>query len=238
MKKVQKPQVMHLLAADESGFAVPENAPRANEPVLDPLFRQLLSLKESIKNQESIALLMRMYKTMIPVISQQTKSDIYLLSSLDDTELTAAMLEQVIRFKEVPISTEARLRLEGAKRFQQLIEEAGGTYDIQQVCEILNVGPDTVRKRVKKRQLIAISKGDHYVYPVWQFTNNKVLNGLQDVLNVLVDDDATSQCVFMLTPLDNIEVALTPVDLLKRNKTEDKEIVLAAASQHGVHGAK
>jgi hypothetical protein len=90
--------------------------------------------------------------------------------------------------------------LKGQAAFQQQVEAVGGTYTCQQVADLLDIKPDTVRKRRSKGHLIAILKGDHYVFPAFQFDQTGVVEHLPELLDILQADSPIDAVQFFLIP--------------------------------------
>ena len=131
-----------------------------------------------------------------------------------------------------------RLRQLGRERFDALIESGGGTYDMDTACEILGIDREAVLQLIQESRLIALPGNDDLVFPVWQFQDEGLLPELEKVLQVLPDRDAVTQCLFMLMPLLNHEIGQSPIELLKNSSVTNMELILRAAVQYGMQGAK
>lgn len=97
--------------------------------------------------------------------------------------------------------------------FRQQIEAAGGNYTSQQVADLLGIKPDAVRKRRAKGQLIAISQGDHHVYPTFQFDQSGVVEHLPGLLDIPQAESPVDAVQFFLTPDEDL--GDTPINALK-----------------------
>jgi len=150
--------------------------------------------------------------------------------------------EVLLRILEAPESLElllrddplAAARLRGLKAKQELLEAHGGCIRVEQVAEILGISRQAVDKRRRTGKLIGLPKGQHaYVYPIWQFKDQSVIEGLETVLGQLQDYDPWMQVVFMLEP--NLRLnSKTPLEGLHSNQIDQ---VLAIARIFGEHGA-
>jgi hypothetical protein len=79
-----------------------------------------------------------------------------------------------------------RAMLRGLETSQRLRERAEPTLGTSEVAKLLNVSPDTIRQNVKRRQLLALSKGSQdRVFPSFQFIEHQVLPGFSDALVAL-----------------------------------------------------
>jgi hypothetical protein len=79
-----------------------------------------------------------------------------------------------------------RAMLRGLETSQRLRERAEPTMGTSEVAKLLNVSPETIRQNVKRRQLLALSKGSQdRVFPSFQFREHQVLPGFADALAAL-----------------------------------------------------
>jgi hypothetical protein len=128
----------------------------------------------------------------------------------------------------------ASARLRGLKAKQQLVEANGGCIKTEAVAEILGISRQAVDKRRSAGKLIGLSRGKHaYLYPIWQFKERSLIEGLEQILVELQDYDPWMQVVFMLEPSLRLE-GKTPLEALN-SKQLDR--VLSAARAFGEHGA-
>ena len=92
---------------------------------------------------------------------------------------------------------EARLR--GLARIAQLRKEAEPCLETGQVCELLGVTRETVRKKVDRKQLLALPKGGDRVFPAFQFKEGDIVAGLDAVLGAINTDSPFVALSFLLS---------------------------------------
>jgi hypothetical protein len=119
-----------------------------------------------------------------------------------------------------------------AKHLVALFSMEGGPIGVEEVSERLGISRAAVDKRRHAGTLIGISdRGRAILYPSWQFTDQGLLAGLQDVLRVLDVQDPWMRMQFFLT--DDPDLGATPLDMLRRGRQSD---VVAAAKRYGHQG--
>jgi hypothetical protein len=127
----------------------------------------------------------------------------------------------------------AGARLRGLVARQDLLAREGGALGVQEVAKLLQLSRQAVHKRHRAGRLLAIDCGRHgYLYPAWQFVPGGVLQGLEEVLQTLVDHDPWMQLAFFVSENAALESG-TPLDALRRN---DLPLVLRAARLYGEQG--
>ena len=92
---------------------------------------------------------------------------------------------------------EARLR--GLARIAQLRRAAEPVLETGQVCVLLGVSRETIRKKVDRKQLLALPKGGDRVFPAFQFKEGDVVPGLAEVLAALHTDSPFVALSFFLS---------------------------------------
>lgn len=98
--------------------------------------------------------------------------------------------------------TEKRLhdaRLRGLARVAELRKAAEPVLETGEVCALLGVSRETIRKKVDRKQLLALPKGGDRVFPAFQFKDGDVLAGLADVLAALDTDSPFVALSFLLS---------------------------------------
>ncbi len=125
---------------------------------------------------------------------------------------------------------EARLR--GLARVAELRKMAEPCLETGAVCDLLGVSRETIRKKLERKQLLALPKGSgDRVFPVFQFQGGKVLPGVDQVLEVLDTDPFVALSFFLSrSPFFGNKSA---ADALKAGMIE--EVVTEAGSylEHG-----
>ena len=89
--------------------------------------------------------------------------------------------------------------LRGLKRMTELRKAAEPVLETGAVCEFLGLSRETIRKKVDRRQLLALPKGGDRVFPAFQFQDGDVLPGLAEVLNALASDSPFVALSFLLS---------------------------------------
>jgi hypothetical protein len=126
---------------------------------------------------------------------------------------------------------EARLR--GLVRVAELRKMAEPCLETGAVCALLGVSRETIRKKLERKQLLALPKGsEDRVFPAFQFLGGAVLHGLREVLEAL-DTDPFVALSFFLTR-NPFFGNMTAVDALKAGKIEE---VVAEAGSYLEHGS-
>ena len=67
----------------------------------------------------------------------------------------------------------------------QLRKQAEPVLETGEVCKLLGISRETIRKKVDRKQLLAIPKGGDRVFPAFQFKDGDVLPGIAEVLTAL-----------------------------------------------------
>ncbi len=103
-----------------------------------------------------------------------------------------ALLTGIAFRQEFPVTAKADNRLanamaRGISARQKLIEAEGGSVSAEEAARELGISKTAILKRYQKGQILAWreEKQNGVRFPVWQFDNHKVLDGLEDVLNAL-----------------------------------------------------
>jgi hypothetical protein len=133
-------------------------------------------------------------------------------------------------------ATEKKLRAarkRGLKLSTTLLRAAEPTLDSREVCKLLGVTRETIRQKVKRRQLLTLPKGGDRVFPAFQFKEGAVLNGFQEVLDALNTDSVFTTLSFLLSQNPDHE-NMTAIEMLRAGEFEP---VLAEARVFLKHGA-
>ena len=90
-------------------------------------------------------------------------------------------------------------QLRGLERMTELRKAAEPVLETGAVCELLSLSRETIRKKVDRRQLLALPKGGDRVFPAFQFQDGDVLPGFAEVLNALANDSPFVALSFLLS---------------------------------------
>ncbi len=125
---------------------------------------------------------------------------------------------------------EARLR--GLARMVELRKLAEPCLETGKVCELLGVTRETVRKKVDRRQLLALPKGGDRVFPAFQFQEGDVVAGFSEVLEALDTESPFVALSFLLSRSPDFGNK-TAIEALQAGNIE--EVVLEARGflKHG-----
>jgi hypothetical protein len=135
-----------------------------------------------------------------------------------------------------PDPTEQKLheaRLRGLKRIVELRKAAEPTLATGEVCDLLGVTRETIRKKVDRHQLLALPKGGDRVFPAFQFQEGAVLRGIPEVLEALDTDSAFTILSFLLSHNPDFDNK-TAIELLEAGEIEP---VITEARGFLTHGA-
>lgn len=203
----------------------------ALDPVEDSALQQLQQvfarLDSSREQQALLARFLRITENLI-LNAAPTLSLTREMKAADDLSFMIKVLSATLA--QYPLASKRDLlRLKGQMAFREQLEAAGGTYSSQQVAELLGIKPDAIRKRRTKGQLIAITVGEHHVYPTFQFDEKGVVERLPDILAILQAESPVDTVQFFLIPEDALDD--TPISALKHGRNID--IVFRLARQFG-----
>lgn len=132
-------------------------------------------------------------------------------------------------------ATEKKLneaRLCGLTRMAGLRKEAEPCLETGQVCELLGVSRETIRKKVDRQQLLALPKGGDRVFPAFQFKDGNIVPGLGEVLAALDTDSAFVALSFLLSKSPHFSNR-TAMEALQAGEAEDVILEARSLFQHG-----
>ncbi len=185
---------------------------------------------EEFKNPADAALMAR--------INRYFHNAILTLPNPDKARALAApddfwTLLETLALAPIEESPELKVRLRGVLARRELLEQDGGVLNPSTVAEILGISRQAVGQRRIANKLLGVEASRGYVYPAWQFEDNKLIGGFTEILDLLSDDDPWTQLIFFLSEDDAIN-GKRPIDVLRGG---DFEQVRRAARMHGEHGA-
>lgn len=123
-------------------------------------------------------------------------------------------------------------RIAALEAEDDLIRRAGGLKDAKWVATYLGISPKSVAAKARRRELLAITRGDRNLYPAFQFQDGRVVGGLRDILLALPLTNGWSRLSFLLTPDPGLDDR-TPLDAISSNR----DAVLALAAGADTQGA-
>jgi nucleoid DNA-binding protein len=171
-------------------------------------------------------LLVRKRAAREPVQIKRTKG---ILRDLKVIEPKAA--PEVVAYEP---SARAVALLRGKRIAEEDLKASGGSFDLQNVQNLLGISRQAIEKKVRDNALLAVP-GPHgrRRYPVVQFTSSGILPGLDDVLKNLPSTDGWFRLNFLVNEDDRLG-GHRPIDLLKEGNVAR---VTMAAKAVGVQGA-
>lgn len=163
--------------------------------------------------------------------------------TLDDDSLMQLLcsiqIEQKTRASNHEVRKEHRRR-ENLEAFYRSLHEFGGTLKINDVANILGITCQAVHVRVKKNQLIAFKQNADYIFPVFQFTDNGLMPGFEEIMSAF---DANTHPLLRLgvlkAPIQLGEgVSKTPIQIMQDGaKPDELELAIRSARLCGNHAA-
>jgi excisionase family DNA binding protein len=143
--------------------------------------------------------------------------------AIEEIGISADMVERKLH--------EARLR--GLDRMAKLRKAAEPVLETGEVCALLGVSRETIRKKVDRKQLLALPKGGDRLFPAFQFRDGDVLQGIAEVLAALDTDSPFVALSFLLSKYPDFD-GKSACELLQAG---DLEPVLTEARGFLSHGA-
>lgn len=147
------------------------------------------------------------------------------LSALTDAELLQKLAVRVAVAGALSTRETRRIarRATAKIEFFDWLKEFGGVMKTLDVTKILGMTRQSVNNHVKKGMLIALKENTDYLYPAFQFAEDKKLPHLEEVLSLLKNVSAEAQCTFFLNPIAFADGRLElPYVILKNGASEQQ----------------
>ncbi|KYF66317.1 hypothetical protein [Sorangium cellulosum] len=166
-------------------------------------------------------------------LDQSELGEVVASPSNADALLTAlAQPSAVGLFSAADPLTPARLR--GLQARDALLAAEGGTLTAEDVGEVLHLSPDAIEARRAAGRLLAVDVGRRgHLYPAWQFADEGVLPGFEEILALLAEHPPLAKMRFFLSGNHRLD-GERPLDRVRRG---DLDAVRRAARTFGEHGA-
>lgn len=129
----------------------------------------------------------------------------------------------------------AVLKQRGSDAFSKQLSEAGGTYSIDEVSQLLSIPKSEVKEQTDS-ELLGIELQGQIVYPCWQFDGNSTVDSFIELMAMLNTDSPVAIVQFFLTI--NEELKKSPIDVLKGGDTKEIARVKLLAKQFYQQGAR
>jgi hypothetical protein len=117
----------------------------------------------------------------------------------------------------------------------ELLQRAGGAFNVAQVAELLGITRQAVDKRRREGKLLAVPRGSDFRYPAAQFADGEAVAGLREVLAAIGLRGRWGILNFLTAADDELDGA-TPLEWL-RHHPDQLQPVLRLARAQGEHGA-
>jgi hypothetical protein len=195
---------------------------------------QLLHESRGPAQTAMLTRVLRALTEAMPHITEQEAGDLaveesnygVLLCLLEQPEVLAALRAQ---------DHLAAARVRGLHARDALLAQEGGAIGAEEAATLLGISRQAVDNRRRAGRLLALTLGRRdYRYPLWQFTDDGVLPGLEEVLRDLAHVTPWMQAAFLLNGNYRLRHAERPLDALRRG---DLQEVREVAQMYGVHGA-
>ena len=139
---------------------------------------------------------------------------------------------------KLPVSNQEAMErafARGVVARKEMEGEEGGSYSEDEAARLLDITPQSVEGRRKARRMIAWqNESGNWRFPVWQFSANGMLPGVETCLKELdLGEDGWGFMIFFLSPRYTLE-GKRPLDLLRERRFKP---AIAAARRHDRQGA-
>jgi len=129
----------------------------------------------------------------------------------------------------------AALKQRGAEAFSKQLSEAGGTYSIDEVSQLLGIPKNKIKVKTGS-DLLGIQLPGEVVYPCWQFDGDSILDNFTEIMSMLNTDSPVSIVQFFLTTDEDLKNK--PIDVLKGGDINELARVKLLAKQFYIQGAR
>lgn len=200
----------------------------------EPLKQSLLLLLDETASSTAQGKFLQKVLAAVLAVSKEVKIPV-LLDEKEGIEAIVEAFTQPEALKALaPNDPLAAARLKGVQVKRELLYGDGQPLTSEEVAQLLQITRQAVDKRRSKGQILGVSLGRRgYLYPIWQFQQEEVLPGVEQVLVALKDYDPWTQLMFFKTGDIRLEGA-TP---LERLLAGDIDAVVWAAECYGEQGA-
>lgn len=196
-------------------------------------------------NEYQLNLLKRINNLAVSLMPEfEDKTQAMNAITLDDALLMQLLytvqLEQKTRVSDDELR-KVRRRRENLEKFYRELNELGGTLKVNDVADILGITRQAVNVRVKKNKLLAFKQNGDFIFPKFQFTDNGLIPGFEDVMMAFEEDTHPMLRLGLLkSPLDVNKNGLqkTPIQIMQDGAQKNElSLVIRAAKQFGNHVA-
>lgn len=194
-------------------------------------------------NDFQLNLLKRINNLAISLMPEfEDKSQAINAITLDDASLMQLLytvqLEQKTRVTEYELR-KVRRRRENLERFYRELQELGGTLKVNNVVDILGITRQAINIRIKKNKLLAFKQNGDFIFPKFQFTDNGLITGFEDVMAAFEEDTHPMLRLGVLKSpikINNEGLQKTPIQIMQDGaKNSELSLAIRAAKQFGNH---
>ena len=171
----------------------------------------------------------QLYERVRRILDRLPDSELEDLPSLDDLGLLGEM-ENRLAAQAASESALGRALLRGRRARTRLMRTTE-MLPIEQVANLLEIQPDSVRKRIQRSGLLAVKQGQSILLPTFQFRDNRVVDGMSECLTALENVGEWTQLDWFMMPHPDL-AEKAPAECLANSP----EQVIAAAERFGRHG--
>lgn len=190
-------------------------------------------------NESQLNLLKRINNLAISLMPEfQDKNQAINAITLDDASLMQLLytvqLEQKTRVTEYELR-KVRRRRENLERFYRDLQDLGGTLKVNDVADILGITRQAINIRVKKNKLLAFKQNGDFIFPKFQFTDNGLILGFEDIMAAFGEDTHPMLRLGVLkSPIEvnNEGLQKTPIQIMQDGaKKSELSLAIRAAKQ-------
>lgn len=193
---------------------------RSMNRTLDDATNDLAKLK-SPTDKALLARITRFFADAIVDLPSADKT-----AALQSREDILTVIETLAR-RPAMESTKYKVKLEGALQKRKILDAEGGVVGPSQVAKLLNISRQAVSQRRMAGKLLAVPMAGGFAYPLWQFHDGEIINGMAHILTTLKAIDPWMQMVFFLNKNSALD-GHRPLDILKKGDV-DKVVGIAQA---------
>lgn len=193
-------------------------------------------VRKQAKDPLRAAFATRAMNAVSKIMAQAAPGDL-IDSVSEESDLETLARALVIVSEEESIKAGHRLlpaRIRGHQMRRELLAAEGGVISVTKVADILQISRQAVEKRRQSGSLLAVEAGRRgYLYPAWQFEDDRMLTSVPRVLAALKGHSPWSMLRFFVNGNHRLE-GRSPIQALRKGELEK---VLRAASVFLEHGA-
>jgi len=192
-------------------------------------------------NESQLNLLKRINNLAISLMPEfEDKNQAMNAITLDNASLMQLLytvqLEQKTRVTEYELR-KVRRRRENLERFYRELQELGGTLKVNDVADILGITRQAINIRVKKNKLLAFKQNGDFIFPKFQFTDNGLITGFEDIMAAFEEDTHPMLRLGVLKSPINVNnegLQKTPIQIMQDGaKNSELSLAIRAAKQFG-----